>query len=277
MKENISNSSFTIFYRQKASYALALCCLLLLFSCKPKKLLALRKPITDTTTAVKAVDLKLLKINLIKSAQTAFNTFSAKARTKLTINDETNDVTLYVRVQHDRKIWVSVTAIAGIEAARVLITPDSVMLINRMQNTYLKQPFSYIYKYAGNQVNYEMIESALLGNVIPQALNESSDIQPSGANTILTGNLADLIYKITLGADNKLNQFYLSNADGSQAMQVTNGVFVQVGSRVLPSQIDMASVVKNKKIQVNLHYIKEEFELPLEFPFKIPARYAPAE
>ena len=127
-------------------------------------------------------------------------------------------------------------------------------------------------------MNYKMIESVLVGNAIPEALNVNSNIQPAGANTILTGNLSELIYKLTLGADNKLNQFYLDNPDGSESMQVTNSVFVQVGARVLPSQIEMASTVKSKNIQVNLRYVKEDFfDLPLEFPFSIPARYTPME
>ena len=279
MKENTSNRSPTFFYHRKAlcTYIVAVCCILFLFGCKTKKPLAVRKAVADTTVAVKADDPKLLKINSIKSAQTAFNTFSGKARTKLTINAETNDVTLNIRIARDKKIWVSITAIAGIEAARAMITPDSILIINRLQDLYVKQPFSYINKYAGSQVNYKMIESVLVGNAIPEALNVSSDIQPAGANTILTGNLAELMYKLTLGADNKVNQFYLGNPDGSESMQVTNSVFVQVGTKVLPSQIEMASAVKSKKIQVNLHYVKEDFDLPLEFPFSIPARYKPAE
>jgi len=279
MKENTLNRSPFVFRRFKTlcTCSFAICCLVLAFGCKTKKPLAARKPVVDTVTVAKAVDTKMLKINAIKSAQTAFSTFSGKARTKLTINGETNDVTLNVRILHDKKIWVSITAIAGIEAARVLITPDSIMLINRLQDLYIRQPFSYINKYAGDQVNYQMIESMLIGNAIPQALTKSSDIKPDGMNTVLSGNLAELSYKLILGADNKLNQFFLANSDGSETVQVTNGALLQVGTHVLPSQIDVLSTVKSKKIQVNLHYVKEEFDQPLEFPFSIPARYTPAE
>jgi len=279
MKENISNSLLTICYRHKSFciYFLAVCTVSFVLGCKAKKPLAVRKPVADTTVAVKAVDTKLLKINAIKSAQTAFNTFSGKARTKLTISGETNDVTLNIRILHDKKIWVSITAIAGIEAARVVITPDSIMLINRLQDLYIRQPFGYINKYAGDQVNYQMIESMLIGNAIPQALTESSDIKPDGMNTVLSGNLGELSYKLILGADNKLNQFFLANSDGSESVQVTNGALLQVGPHVLPSQIDVSSTVKSKKIQVNLHYVKEEFDQPLEMPFSIPSRYKPAE
>ena len=189
MKENTSNRSFSVFYPRNAfcTSIIAVCCLLFLFSCKTKKPLAVRKPAADTVVLVKTVDLKLLKINSIKAAQTVFNTFSGKARTKLNINGETNDVTLNIRIQRDKKIWVSITAIAGIEAARAVITPDSIMLINRLQNLYVKQPFSYINKYAGRQVNYKMIESILVGNAIPEFLTESSDIQPAGASVSVRG------------------------------------------------------------------------------------------
>jgi hypothetical protein len=51
---------------------------------------------------------------------------------------------------------------------------------------------------------------------------------------------------------------------------------VQSGSYTIPSQIDIASIAKDKKIQVNLHYVKIELDKPLDFPFTIPARYSEA-
>src|ERR1700761_8684776 len=189
MKENISNR-FTIFYPPKAFCVqiFAVCCLLFLFSCKAKKPLAVRRPVADTTVAVKTVDLKLLKINSIKAAQTVFNTFSGKARTKLNINGETNDVTLNIRIQRDKKIWVSITAIAGIEAARAVITPDSIMLINRLQSLYIKQPFSYVSKFAGSKISYKMLESVFIGNAVPELLDANPDMQNANGGTSFAGN-----------------------------------------------------------------------------------------
>jgi hypothetical protein len=60
-------------------------------------------------------------------------------------------------------------------------------------------------------------------------------------------------------------------------LQVTNSNFIQADNRTVPSQIDIASVVKDKKMQVNLHYVKVDFDQQLEYPFNIPERYAPAE
>jgi len=109
----------------------AICCLLFVFSCKSRKPLVVKRVAADTVAAIKPVDTKAAKLVAIKAKQTSFNTFSGKASTKLDINGNSNNVTLNIRIQRDHKIWVSITAIAGIEVARAQITPDSIFLVNR--------------------------------------------------------------------------------------------------------------------------------------------------
>jgi hypothetical protein len=276
MKENTSSKAFSIRRSPAAFYIVIICCTVAMAGCKAKKALAVRKA-ADTTAAKPAVDTKLIQINAIKSAQTSFNTFSGKAKTSLSINGDANDVTLNIRIQRDQKIWVSITAIAGIEVARALIRPDSLFMMNRLQSVYLKRPFSYVSQYAGSQVNYKMLESVIIGNAIPEALTESSDFQPANGGTQVTGRLAALVYMLMLGPDNKVNQLNLNNQDEGQTLQVNNSAFIQVANHVVPSEIDMSSTVKTKKITVNLHYVKQEFDQPLDFPFTIPSRYTPAE
>ena len=275
MKESTLNKSLHNNGFKIHRYVWIFCCAALLFSCKAKKQLIVNRAAPDSTVA-KPVDNKALKLNVIRSAQANFNTFSGKAHAKLDIGGNSNDVTLNIRIKRGQKIWVSVTAIAGIEVARALITPDSIMLINRLQSLYVRKPFSYIYKFTGEQVNYQTLESLLLGNAIPELLNEGADFQVNNGNTILTGNLQNLVYKLLLGPDMKVTQTNLDNQNAGQTLQVNNSVFIQSANRVVPSQIDMASVVKNKKIQINLHYIKIDFDQPLEYPFTIPSRYEPA-
>ena len=250
---------------------LALCSIALV-SCKARKPLVVNR-VVDIP---KPVNTKTSKIAAIKAAQLYFNTFSGKARTKLDIGGNSNDVTLNIRINRDKKIWVSVTAIAGIEVARALITPDSVLIMNKLQSVYIKQPFSYINQFAGNQVNYKTVESLLAGNVIPELLTEDGDMRSDSAKTIIAGNLQGLMYRLLVGADMRATQTNLNDQAAGQSLQVTNSAFSQFANRVVPAQIDITSVVKGKKIQVNLHYVKVEFDQPLEYPFSIPARYSPA-
>jgi len=254
-----------------------MCCLLLIISCKAKKqLVIIKPPVADTTKAmVTTTNPKAAKLMAVKAAQLNFNTFTGKARAKLDINGSTNDVTLNIRIKRDQKIWVSITAIAGIEVARALITPDSILLINRLQSLYIRQPFSFVHKFTGSQVNYKTVESLLIGNAIPDLLNDGTDIQSTTGSTTLSGTLQDLIYKLILGNSLKVTQANLSNQTEGQSLQANNSLFTQAANKLVPSQIDITSMVKDQKIQVNLHYIKIDFDQPLDYPFSIPSRYQP--
>lgn len=249
--------------------------ILTLSACKSKKLVVVNRPTVDSAAAIKANDVRS-RIAAIRSKQVTFNTFSGKAKTKLAFNGNDNDVTLNIRVSRDQKIWISVTAIAGIEVARALITPDSILVRNNFQGVYLKKPFSYVYTYASKQVNFKTLQSLLVGNAIPELVNENATYKPEGTNTAVTGTLQDLIYKLLLGPDMKVTQTNLSNQAAAQSLQVTNKVFIQADNRVIPSQIDIASTASGRKIQVNLRYTTAEFDKPLEYPFSIPKSYEAA-
>ncbi|MBS7566056.1 DUF4292 domain-containing protein [Mucilaginibacter sp. Bleaf8] len=249
-------------------------CLVVAAGCKTKKQVVARTPVNTTNNADAG---KLSKIQAIQGKQVSFNTFSGKAKTKLNIDGKTNDVTLNIRIQHDQKIWVSITALLGVEVARALITPDSIMVINRLQGVYIKKPFSYIHTYAGQQVNYKTVESLLIGNVIPDLLTPAA-IYQEGANggVSVKGSLQGIVYSLLIGADLKVTQTSLANQSAAQSLQVTNSEFIQADGKVIPSQINIASAVKQKNIQADLHYNKAEFNQPLEFPFSIPDRFSPA-
>ncbi|MBS1532945.1 MAG: DUF4292 domain-containing protein [Bacteroidetes bacterium] len=221
---------------------------------------------------------EIAKLDAIRSAQLDFKTFSGRARARLQINNSSNDVTMNLRIQHGKKIWVSITAIAGIEVARAEITPDSILAINKLQGLYVRQPFSYIYKYASSQLDFNSVEALLTGNAIPQLLNDQAQMSTDSAGVALSGNLQELVYKLIVGPDLKARTTDLTSQDAGQAMQVDNRQFIPVaaGNRVMASQIDINSTAGTKKIKLSMHYIREDFDQPLEYPFSIPDSYAPA-
>ncbi|MCO5937370.1 DUF4292 domain-containing protein [Mucilaginibacter sp. RB4R14] len=251
-------------------------CLIALVACKSKKLVVVNRPTTVDSAAINKENSVKARLAAIRSKQVSFNTFSGKAKTKLDINGNSNDVTLNIRVARDQKIWISITAIIGIEVARAQITPDSIIVMNRLQSVYLKKPFSYVYTYASRQINFKTLQSLLVGNAMPELLNNTGDFQAEGNNTALSGTLQDLFYKLLLGPDLKVTQTNLNNKFGGQSLQVANKVFIQADNRVIPSQIDISSMAGDKKIQVNLRYTQAEFDKQLEYPFSVPKSYEPA-
>jgi hypothetical protein len=272
---------------------LIVCCLLAMVSCKARKKAITTAPATTPATTIQSPpetantvtipitppDLSTLKsqLALIKSRQVNFNTFSGRATTRLDVNFDDNNVTLNIRINKGKMIWVSITALLGLEVARAVITPDSIKVINKLQGLYLKKPFSFIYQYASRQVNYKTIEALLVGNAMPETLTERSRVTSDLGNVTLSGNLDELVYSLILGSNMRVTQFNLSNTSAAQALLVNNSVFIQASNRLMPSQIDILSTIQDKKIQANLRYTKVDFDQQLEYPFNIPERYTPAQ
>lgn len=250
--------------------------LLTIVSCKAKKQLVSAPKTADSAAIAKASLISKDKLNGIKSAQLNFKTFSGKAKAQLTINNSSNNVTLNVRINKGQKIWVSITAIAGIEVARALITPDSILVVNKLQGLYLRKPFSFIYKYASEKLDYSSVEALLVGNAIPQLLNENLQIRADSTAVNLNGALDELVYNMVVGPDMKVKETDLSNQAEAQSLQVNNTQPIPVLDRTLFSQIDINSTVGVKKVKISLHYNRADFDKPLEYPFTIPEGYEPA-
>ena len=49
-----------------------------------------------------------------------------------------------LRMRRDSAVWVSVSALMGMESIRTLVTQDSVIMVNRMNQTYLAEPLANI-------------------------------------------------------------------------------------------------------------------------------------
>ena len=67
---------------------------------------------------------------------------TAKMSGELKVESGEFSFTGNLRMRRDSTIWMSISAFMGMESIRTLITQDSVVLVNRMNQTYLAEPLS---------------------------------------------------------------------------------------------------------------------------------------
>lgn len=65
---------------------------------------------------------------------------SAKMSGELKTDNETYDFSGNLRMRRDSTVWLTVSSTMGMEGVRALITQDSVIVVNRMDKTYLAEP-----------------------------------------------------------------------------------------------------------------------------------------
>lgn len=242
----------------------------LVISCKARKVAVVKPGQADSTVNLNK---KADNFALLKSKDIVFNTLSLRGKANLEINGNGNNVSMNIRIQKDQKIWASVTAVAGLEVARALITPDSILVINRLQSTYLQKPFSYIYGFTNRQINFEMLQAVLSGNAIADFLGEPSSLAMEDAGWVVEGRRETLSYKLLFNTLFKVSEANLNDIKSGQAFKVVNTDYQQVNQYLYPSGMKINSMSGNKRIHIDLSFSKVERNVPIDFPFSVPKRF----
>lgn len=257
--------------RNTLNKVLLLGTVLLAFSaCKTRKIVVTAPPVvkTDTMKLKKSENLALLNGKNID-----FNTLSLKGKAQLSLDGNSNNVSVNIRVRKDEKIWIILTAFAGIEVGRAMITPDSLRIINKIQETYLNAPFSYIHRFTSKQVNFKLLQDVFAGNVVGAFMNENADLDLQQGLWQLRGKQGELNYQILFNTLLKASETDLNDVRAARALKVVYGEYQQVDDYLFPSSMKLNTVTTGNKIELNLSFSKIERNVEVDFPFTVPKRF----
>lgn len=103
---------------------------------------------------------------LLERTQGTPQTLGAKADIRLTTDGKTRSSKAHLRLVCDSAIWISVMPALGIEVARLLLTRDSLKLIDKLSDSYWIGDTAQAAQRFGLPVDLEFVQQALLGNPI---------------------------------------------------------------------------------------------------------------
>lgn len=204
-----------------------------------------------------------------------FHTFSGRAKTKVEFGNEKQDVTLHVRVSRDKAIWISVTAtVVNYEAARILITSDTVKILNKMQSEYIAKPFDYIHKYTGEGVDFSILQDLLLANVNRKLIRtEQLTVASSGDEIQLAGVNGNLSFQYSLNENKRPRVFRLNELNSTENLEAFYSSFAAITGYNFPQNQSINLNVEELSVKAILNYNKIEFNENIETPFTVPAKY----
>ncbi len=237
--------------------------------CKTRQKIASTEKADSGNASMGAESIKSFEMNNLD-----FHTFSGRAKTKIQMNKQDRDVTLNIRIDRDKAIWISVTAILGVEAARVLITPDSVKIINRLQGEYIKKPFSYIYNYVNPGVTFTTLQDLLLANV-SSGLLRAGNVQVASAQDefVVVGIKDQLSFQYRINKENRPFNFILEEVGGTANLEAYYGNYASTEGYNFPQNIALDIVGENMSINAKLDFNRVIFNAPVEMPFTVSSRY----
>ncbi|MDQ3842540.1 MAG: DUF4292 domain-containing protein [Bacteroidota bacterium] len=261
-----------------------LICLALLVSCRSTRKIQTAISKKDTTAAVRAEpsgksDSSIFVRNVLRQMDANridFSTFSAKV--DLDYRDAEGkkyDLNANIRMQKDSIIWVSVSAILGIEAMRVLITKDSVKLLDKLNKTFTARSVDYLQEVTALPLDLPTLQNLLVGN--PVFFDTTAIASVTRSSDVISLLSVGRWFKnlITVADENK--KLLRSKLDDvniiqSRTADLTYSDYEDKKNKLFATKRRIA-VAEKKKLDINLNFKQYTFDESLTYPFSIPKNY----
>ncbi len=204
-----------------------------------------------------------------------FNTFSAKIRVDYTNSKgKQPDFIANVRMLKDSLIWISLSNDIGIEGIRVLITKDSIKILDKLANTYQVRPLEHIQEVSQIPFAFSDLQNLLVGN--PVFFNKDSIItysQTANGYALLS---IDPQFKNRLSIGNGFLVEKSKLDDNDPVMNRTCDLSYtdyENKTGVMFSAYREISIIQQNKLEVQLKFKDYRFNEELSFPFSIPKKF----
>jgi hypothetical protein len=231
--------------------------------------------------------------------QLQFNTVSMKANISAKMGKSKNALTLSgtIRIVKDSIIWMSVSPGLGIEAVRLLVTPDSIKFMDRINNKYVLASLDFFKENYQVDVDFNMLQSLLVGNDFNFYEYSKFKAGYDGSN-----------YKLTAQERRKQKKYVRNNNDAkrilvqntwlnpetfkieaiqikaledmNRKLQGNYSNFITVDGQLVPSkelfELFMKEAEKDNFVaSIDINFTKIELNKDLNTSFTIPAKYTP--
>lgn len=209
-----------------------------------------------------------------------FNYLTAKSKVSFKSKDQSiENASVNTRMKKDSVIWLSI-ATMGIEVARGLITTDSVFFVDRYHKEYFKNDFSTLSKNFNFNLNFDLIQSILVGNMpFPQKPNER--FKKENDYFLLKQEEGKVVLENYIGQHNRrLKKLLVTEQPTKKTLTLNYEDFTELNNFVFPYtsliQLDYQSEKDEQQYKTVFKIKHQKIELPeqaLTFPFSIPSNY----
>lgn len=204
-----------------------------------------------------------------------FQTFTAKVNVDYRGSDGKNyNVNAFIRMYKDSAIWIMANAILGIEAMRVLITKDSVKLLDKLNRTYTERSVNYLQEVTSLPLDLVTLQDLIIGNPV---FFDSTILSYSEGNNKISLLSIGRWFKnlLTLNEANKIIVHCklddVNNSRNRTADLTYNNYENKKG--VLFSTRRQITVTEKNRLDIRLDFRQYDFNKEVSFPFPIPKNY----
>lgn len=260
-------------------------CILFAVACKPaKKVQRIENAISKKDTVVKVVVKKEDVVDSMSLVQTEvkklhnnkipFTTFSAKVKVEYEDKNGGDQANANIQMQKDSAIWISLTGPFNIEGFRLLVTKDSMRLMNKIKKTVQFRSIEYLQELTQIPFDFYTLQDLIIGNpVFIDGKMVSYKNADNGLQILLIGKLFKHLITIDATAGKVLHS-KLDDVDSvrNRTCDITFDKY-EANNGINFSTYRKISVAEHSKLDVSLDFKKYTFNEAVSFPFNIPKNF----
>jgi hypothetical protein len=218
-----------------------------------------------------------------------FNWLSAKMNVSYTEDRITSDFKGQLRIRKDSVIWISFSPALGIEAARIMITQDSIKYMNRINKVYFKGDYDFMNRYLQTDIDFDMLQSIIIGNDFQfyekttfRASYDKPDYRLSTTSRRKLKRFVEevvderpvLIQNLWLHPET----FKITKVDikeygrENKKLEAVYSKFIPLEEMLFPSRL-IFEVTAEANITIDVDFSRTDLNEPKSFPFTIPSKY----
>jgi Domain of unknown function (DUF4292) len=214
----------------------------------------------------------------VKPAEIDFKYLNIKSKVDFSSGGEEQSFPVNIHIKKDSIIWLSI--VVGLEGARGIITKDSVIFLDRLHRTYYKYDFTSLSKQFNFNLNYDLVQSILIGNM-PIKKREIDEVSKQEGSFVIKQKEGFVqIENVIAEANLKLQKVNASDITGDSKMGIDYNNFLTISKLLFPQEIRAKIDAKKDgrvlQTSINLQHNKiEVLDQSPGFAFSIPKSYLP--
>lgn len=245
----------------KTIWLIVVICSFLVISCSKKVV----SPVTISAPAALSIE------------EIDFGYMQGKARMVLRDAKKERDVKANIRMRKDSVIWMTFSVI-GVQGGKALINRDSITIVSNVDKEYYVFDYAELSRRYNFDINFDVIQSAMLGNLIQPRTDEDEIVQEASffmlKQNTASVNVANYINSATM----KIEKVEMKEPNTNNSLVLNYSNFQPLSNKLFPYNGTISLFYKTLSGVLNttiiFEYNKAEVgDKELKFPFNIPKRY----
>ncbi len=237
---------------------------------------------------LKKYGFEYLKLKMEEN-ELSFHDLSAKLSLSYRNEKSTTNLRGQLRMREDSILWISFSPAMGIEAARLILTQDSIKFINRLNKTYFLGEYQMLDTLISSTIDYVIVQSMILANQLPYYKIDHFSVKADDNMYLLTMEKKRKVKRSIKKGKSPTNviiekvwldplTFRMRRVemneigDDKKKLVVRYDDYRETEGKMFPYKINI-SIFADHDIEIDVNYNKVHFDQTLSFPFRIPSKY----